>query len=82
MKIKCTNAITSTDKKVVSPFVKGKLYDAVPLVINGKTIPNEFLIEGAERPHKHVTGWIALTSWPRGLTILGIATFEEVKTDA
>lgn len=79
MKVKCTNVITSTDKKVVTPFVKGSVYDAEPLIINGKVIPNEWLINGAERPHKHDSGWIALTRWPRGLAILGIATFDEVK---
>lgn len=79
MKVKCTNVITSSDKKVLTPFVKGSVYDAEPLIINGKVIPNEWLINGAERPHKQDSGWIALTRWPRGLAILGVATFDEVK---
>ncbi len=79
MKVKCTNVITSTDKKVLTPFVKGSVYYAEPLIINGKVIPNEWLINGAERPHKHDTGWIAIAAWPSGFTIIGIATFDEVK---
>lgn len=79
MKVICTNCITSTDKKVLTPFVKGSVYDAEPLIINGKVIPNEWLINGAERPHKHGLGWISLARWPRGLVILGVATFDEVK---
>ena len=85
MKIRCTNCITSTDKKVLTPFVKGSVYDAEPLIINGKTIPNEWLINGAERPHKNDSGWIAINScidingWVRKLVIPGIATFDEVK---
>lgn len=79
MKVKCSNAIESTDKKVVSPFSKGKVYEADELIIDGKTIPNEFVITGAEREHKHGTGWIALTRWPRGLAILGVATFEVIE---
>lgn len=38
MKIICTNVITSTDKKVLTPFIKGSVYDAEPLIIKGKTI--------------------------------------------
>ena len=63
MKILCTNCITSTDKKVLTPFVKGSVYEAEPLIINGKTIPNEWLINGAERPHKNDSGWIAIAGW-------------------
>lgn len=79
MKITCTNVITSTDKKVLTPFVKGSVYDAEPIIINGKTIPNEWLIKGAERPHKHDSGWIAIAGWEVGMFIPGIATFDEVK---
>lgn len=79
MKIRCTNAITSTDKKVLTPFVKGSVYDAEPLIINGKVIPNEWLINGAERPHKHDSGWIAIAGLVRKMVIPGIATFDEVK---
>lgn len=79
MKVICTNCITSTDKKVLTPFVKGSVYDAEPLIINGKTIPNEWVINGAERPHKHNSGWIAVSAWPNLLTIVGLATFYEVK---
>lgn len=79
MKVRCTNCISSTDKKVLTPFVKGSIYEAEPLIINGKEIQNEWVINGAERPHKHDSDWIALTRWPRGLAILGIATFDEVK---
>ena len=63
MKVKCTNVITSTDKKVLTPFVKGSVYDAEPLIIKGKTIPNEWLINGAERPHVRDSGWIAIEGW-------------------
>ena len=38
MKIICTNVITSTDKKVLTPFVKGSVYDSEPLIIKGKAI--------------------------------------------
>ena len=79
MKIVCTNVITSTDKKVLTPFVKGSVYDADPLIINGKAIPNEWLINGAERPHKHDSGWIAIAGWVRKMVIPGIATFDEFK---
>lgn len=79
MKVKCTNVITSTDKKVLTPFAKGSVYDAEPLIIKGKVIPNEWVINGAERLHKHNTGWIATAAWPSGFTIIGIATFDEVK---
>jgi len=79
MKIRCTNVITSTDKKVLTPFVKGSAYDAESLIINGKVIPNEWLINGAERPHKHDSGWIAIAGWKVGMFIPGIATFDEVK---
>ena len=48
MKILCTNCITSTDKKILTPFVKDSVYDDEPLIINGKAIPNEWLINGAE----------------------------------
>lgn len=79
MKIRCTNVITSADKKALTPFVRGSVYDAEPLIINGKAIPNEWLINGAERPHKHDSGWIAISGWVRKLVIPGVATFEEVK---
>ena len=79
MKIICTNVITSTDKKILTPFVKGSVYDAEPLIIKGKVIPNEWLINGAERPHKHNSGLIAITGWKVGMFIPGIATFDEVK---
>ena len=79
MKIRCTNVIASTDKKVLTPFVKGSAYYAEPLIINGKTIPNEWLINGAERPNKHDSGWIAIAGWKVGMFIPGIATFGEVK---
>ena len=79
MKIRCTNCITSTDKKVLTPLVKGSVYDAEPLIINGKIIPNEWVINGAERPHKHDSGWIAIAGWKVGMFIPGIATFDEVK---
>ena len=79
MKIICTNVITSTDKKVLTPFVKGSVYDADPLIIKGKVIPNEWLINGAERPHKNDSGWIAIDGWRVGMFIPGIATFDEVK---
>ncbi|QFP93036.1 hypothetical protein ECH1_73 [Escherichia virus ECH1] len=78
-KVICTNVINSTDKKALTPFVKGSVYDAEPLIINGKTIPNEWLIKGAERPHKHDSGWIAIAGWKVGMFIPGIATFDEVK---
>lgn len=81
MKVKCENVIASTDKKVLTPFTKGKEYDCEPLVIGGKVIPNEFVISGAEREHKHGSGWIALTRWPNGLAILGIATFKVVDNE-
>lgn len=79
MKIICTNVIKSTDKKVLTPFVKGSVYDAEPLIINGKVIPNEWLINGAERQHKNDSGWIAIAGWNVGMFIPGIATFDEVK---
>lgn len=79
MKVRCNNVIQSTDKKALTPFVKGSVYYAEPLVINGKVIPNEWVINGAERPHKHDTGWIAMTCWRVGMFIPGIATFDEVK---
>lgn len=79
MKVRCNNVITSTDKKVLTPFVKGSVYDAEPLIINGKTIPNEWVINGAERPHKHDSGWIAIAGLKVGMFIAGIATFDEVK---
>ena len=79
MKIICNNVITSTDKKVLTPFVKGSVYDAEPLIINGKTIPNEWLIKGAERTHKHDSGWVAIAGWSVGMFIPGVATFDEVK---
>lgn len=79
MKIRCTNCITSTDKKVLTPFVKDSVYDAHPLIIDGKVITNEWLIKGAERPHKHDSGWIAIAGWKVGMFIPGIATFDEVK---
>ena len=79
MKIICTNVITSTDKKVLTPFVKGSVYHAESLIINGKTIQNEWVINGAERPHKHDSGWIAIAGWNVGMFIPGIATFDEVK---
>lgn len=79
MKIRCTNVITSTDKKVLTPFVKGSAYDAEPLIINSKVIPNEWVINVAERPHKHDSGWIAISGWKVGMFIPGIATFDEVK---
>ena len=79
MKIRCTNCIASTDKKVLTPFVKGSVYEAEPLIINGKAIPNEWLINGAERPHKHDSGWISIEGWARRLVIPGIAIFYEVK---
>lgn len=79
MKIRCANVITSTDKKVLTPFIKGSVYEAVPLIINGKTIPNEWVIHGAERPHKHDSGWIAIVGWNVGVFIPGVATFNEVK---
>ncbi|MEG0209087.1 MULTISPECIES: hypothetical protein [Gammaproteobacteria] len=78
MKVKCNHCLESSDKKVITPFKKGGLYEAVPLVINGKQIPNEWEIKVAEREHKHGTGWVAITRWPSGLVILGIAGFEEV----
>lgn len=76
MKILCTNVITSTDKKVLTPFVKGSVYYAEPLIINGKVIPNEWVINGAERPNKHDSGWIAIAGWNVGMFIPGIATFK------
>lgn len=79
MKVKCTNVITSTDKKVLTPFVKGSVYDAEALIINDKVIQNEWVINGAERPHKHDSGWIAIAVWNVGMFIPGIATFDEVK---
>lgn len=79
MKIICTNVIKSTDKKVLTPFVKGSVYEAEPLIINVKVIPNEWLINGAERPHKNDSGWIAIAGWNAGMFIPGIATFDEVK---
>ena len=79
MKIICTNVITSTDKKVLTPFAKGSSYYAEPLIINGKAIPNEWVINGAERPHKHDSGWIAIEGWKVKMFIPGIATFDEVK---
>lgn len=79
MKIRCTNVIASTDKKVLTPFVKGSAYYADPLIINGKTIPNEWLINGAERPNKNDSGWIAIAGWKVVMFIPGIATFGEVK---
>ena len=79
MKLTCTNVITSTDKKVLTPFVKGSIYDSEPLIINGKVIPNEWVINGAERPHKRDSGWIAIAGWNVGMFIPGIATFDEVK---
>ena len=79
MKVKCTNVITSTDKKVSTPFVKGSVYDAEPLIISGKVIPNEWVINVAERPHKHDSGWIAIAGWKVGMFIPGIATFDKVK---
>lgn len=79
MKIICTNVITSTDKKVLTPFVKGSAYYAEPLIINDKVIHNEWVINGAERPHKHDSGWIAIAGLKVGMFIPGIATFDEVK---
>lgn len=79
MKIRCTSCITSTDKNVPAPFVKGSVYDAEPLIINGKTIPNEWLINGAERPHVRDSGWIAIEGWKVKMFIPSIATFDEVK---
>ena len=78
MKIRCTNVITSADKKVLTPFVRGSVYDAEPLIINGKAIPNKWVINGAKRPHKNDSGWIAIAGWVRKLVIHGVATFEEV----
>lgn len=60
-------------------FVKGSVYDAEPLIIKGKVIPNEWVINGAVRPHKHDSGWIAIAGWNVGMFIPGIATFDEVK---
>ena len=79
MKIRCTNCITSTDKKVLTPFVKGSVYDAETLIINGKVIPNEWLINGSERPHKNDSGWIAIAGWNVGMFIPGIATFKVIE---
>ena len=78
MKLKCVNVIQSTDKKVTTPFSKGEVYTTSPLSMAGKVIPNEFEVHDALREKRGGGKWIALSRWPAGFVIPGVASFEVV----
>lgn len=78
MKLKCTGSIASTDKKILTPFTKGKVYEAEAMTQGDRVVPNELAVIG-ERAKRNGENWQAVTAYPKGWVILGVATFEEVE---
>ena len=77
MKLKCTGSISSSDKKIMTPFSKGKVYEASKMKQGDKAVPNELEVVG-DRTKRNGENWQAVTAHPKGWVILGVATFEEV----
>lgn len=71
MKMKCTGAVSPTDKKQKPHFTKGKIYDAVK-------VGGDAVITGDEKRRNGSFEWQAVTMHPKGWVILGVAKFEEV----
>lgn len=73
--LKCTNSIAPTDKKAPF-FVKGHTYQA-------EKIPgtHDLAVTGDRVRKSGGLDWQAVTAWPTGFVIVGVATFEEVKQD-
>lgn len=74
MKLKCTGAIAPTDKKQAPAFVKGKVYDAVKSSCDA-------IVTGEAKRKNGSLDWQALTAYPSGWVVLGVAKFEEVAGD-
>jgi hypothetical protein len=71
MKLKCTGVISPTDKKQKPYFTKGKIYDGVK---SG----GDVMITGDELRRNKSLEWQAVTMYPNGWNVLGVAKFEEV----
>lgn len=74
MKLKCRNTVQIGDGKQKQPFTKGKIYSGSPT----PGIPNEIMIEG-DREKRGGGNWQGIAAFPSGYSVLGVATFEEVK---
>lgn len=79
MKLKCVRVIASTDKKIMTPFKEKEIYEAAPLTVDGKQIPNEFVVKG-ERQKKTGGDFVVISGWPAGVWLIpGVAKFEVVE---
>lgn len=71
MKLKCTGSVSPTDKKQKPYFTKGKVYEA-------ERAGADAIVIGDEKRRNGSSSWQAVTAYPSGWVILGVAKFEEV----
>ena len=71
MKVKCTNAVSPSDKKAAPFFVKGKEYDA-------QKVGADLFVTGEAKRRNGSMEWQAVAAFPKGWVVAGVAIFDEV----
>lgn len=71
MKLKCKKTVQLGDNKTPQPFTANKIYDA-------SKIPggSDVFVTGDVMRKCGQLEWQAITAWPDGYVIVGVATFE------
>lgn len=74
IKLKCSKAIQIGDGKQKQPFVKGGVYDALSIA----GIRDELFVIG-DRAKRDGGNWQAISAYPSGYVVLGVASFDVVE---
>lgn len=75
IKVKCKKAIEPTDKKAKPFFVKDGIYEAF-------RVGGDLFVTGEAVRKNGSKEWQAISAWPTGWVIVGVASFDEVEENA